>query len=163
MALFAKAGNYVKVRTTPLPETAGNEDYERIHITEFSLRSVGSSTVAFMDGDRTVLVLSGNVDAQGYYSDTMANLILALDAFLLTLEESGGSPGGSTVTVVSKSTGDFSGNNVTVAQTSGKTADTDFWIFSNGVLLEVTTDYTHSGTTITIPTGPSKLRILIFS
>ncbi len=163
MALFEQVGNYVKVRTTHLPETANQEDYDRIHISEFACRTMGDNILAFMDGERTVLVISGDTGADAYYNDTMANLIDDVDTFLTGLAETGGPSGSSSTTAVSKSTGDFSGNNVTVAQVSGKTPDVNFWVFSGGLLLKNVTDYSLSGTTITVATGPTDLRILIFS
>lgn len=106
MALFEQVGNYVKVRTTTLPETLNQEDYERIHISEFSCPSKGAQTIAFMDGSRTVLVISGNAEAQSYYADTMAALITAADAFIATLEETGGGGvGGATNLAVANRTG----------------------------------------------------------
>ena len=59
------------------------------------------------------------------------------------------------------SSGDFTGNDYTNALLGGKTPDTDFLIYSGGLLLDVTKDYTFAGTTITIASGAVDLRILI--
>lgn len=91
-----QVGNYVKLRLSPLPETA-DSDFDRIHISEFSMPTKGSAMIAFKDGERTCLVVNGDAEAQSIYGDDMAALIAAMELFMLSLEETGTGGGGTQV------------------------------------------------------------------
>lgn len=69
---------------------------------------------------------------------------------------------GSRLPAIIVTAGSFTGNNAPpIAALSGLTPDTQFMVYGGGVLLEVNTDYTFAGTTITVPTGATTLRVVI--
>lgn len=91
MPLLSQLNNFVKVRVSPLTINGVSQappyDYERIHITKFQVKELAVDTVAFYNGERTVLVINGDQQASDYDNKTVAQIITASNTFQDALEE----------------------------------------------------------------------------
>jgi hypothetical protein len=90
MALWEQKNNYVKLRTTPLTingQANSVHDYESIHITKFDARLIKEDMIAFFNGNRTALVITGDDMADDFDGKTVAQVMTDANTFMDSLEE----------------------------------------------------------------------------